>query len=130
MPAWLHQNWCLSFVLALGHFLWQGTLIALVLAIALRAAKSVAARYSLSLTALLLMAACPVMTLFWLMQPVSPAAVLDTPPPIVGEDFSPSQPMIPPTPIEDADKVEHVSKLPVIPPVAPIELNTTSTTPR
>ena len=129
MPAWLHQDWCLSFVLALGHFLWQGTLIALVLAIVLRAVKSVAARYWLSLTALLLMAACPVMTLFWLMQPVSPVAVLDTPPPIVGEEFSPSQPMIPPTSFADADKVEHVSKVPVIPPVAPIELNTTSTTP-
>ena len=28
MPAWLQRDWCSSFVLALGHFLWQGTLIA------------------------------------------------------------------------------------------------------
>lgn len=45
MPAWPPQEWCLSFVLALGHFLWQGTLIAVGLAIALRATKTVPVRY-------------------------------------------------------------------------------------
>ncbi len=59
MPGWLQRDWCSSFVLALGHFLWQGALIALVLAVAQRATKAVAARYWLSLAALLLMAVSP-----------------------------------------------------------------------
>ncbi len=64
MPAWLQRD-CSSFVLALGHFLWQGTLIAFVLAIALRATKNVSVRYWWSLAALLVMAACPIVTLGW-----------------------------------------------------------------
>ena len=65
MPAWLQRDWCSSFVLALGHFLWQGTLIAFVLAIALRATKTVSVRYWLSLAALLVMPCCVGGTLIW-----------------------------------------------------------------
>ncbi|MFN0054701.1 MAG: M56 family metallopeptidase [Planctomycetales bacterium] len=90
MPAWLRQEWCTSFVLALGHFLWQGALIGIGLAIALRAAKSVAVRYWLSLSALLLMAACPVATFGWLMQPPRSMSVAVVPPLV--------QPEIAPTP--------------------------------
>ena len=66
MPAWLQHDWCSSFVLALGHFLWQGTLIGIVLAIALRATKAVSVRYWLSLAALLVMPCCAGGTLVWL----------------------------------------------------------------
>ena len=80
MPAWLQRDWCSSFVLALGHFVWRGTSIALVLAIALRATKTVSVRYWLSLAALLVMAVSPVVTLGWLLRPVSHVAMLDNPP--------------------------------------------------
>ncbi|MBC7819310.1 MAG: M48 family metalloprotease, partial [Planctomycetaceae bacterium] len=88
MPAWLQRDWCSSFVLTLGHFLWQGTLIAVVLAIALRAVKTVSVRYWLSLAALLLMAACPMTTLGWLVRPVSHVAMFDTQP-VVREEAEP-----------------------------------------
>ncbi|MFM9962446.1 MAG: M56 family metallopeptidase [Planctomycetaceae bacterium] len=128
MPAWFQQEWCSSFVLTLGHFLWQGTLIAVALAIALRATKFVSARYWLSLTALLLMAACPIVTLGWLMQPVSHVATLDTQA-IVREVLAPSEPMIPVTPTEEASDVGHVSNVPVSPPVAPLDVHDTAPIP-
>ncbi|MFM9962448.1 MAG: M56 family metallopeptidase [Planctomycetaceae bacterium] len=118
MPTWLQQEWCLSFVLALGHFLWQGTLIAVLLAIALRATKKVSARYWLSLAALLVMAACPIVTLGWLMWPASHVAVLA--PPLALEEPAPSQPMSSDAPHNDADNVGYVSNVPVNPPVTPI----------
>lgn len=80
MPDWLQRDWCSSFVLTLGHFLWQGILVAALLAIGLRVVRSVAARYWLSLVALLLMAACPVATLGWLLLPQKPIAVAETTP--------------------------------------------------
>ena len=127
MPAWLQRDWCSPFVLSLGHFVWQGTLIAVLLAIALRATKSVAARYWLSLTVLLVMAACPIVTLGWLMWPVSQgsgvqnsklaAPVSESPtildPPILNFEH--------PTPPSD---VGQVSNLPVIPSAPLVELNT------
>ncbi len=73
MSDWYQHDWCASCVLVLSHFLWQGTLIALLTAIAIRAVRSTAVRYRLSLSALLLMAVCPVLTSGWLMQPVSAA---------------------------------------------------------
>lgn len=75
MPAWFLREGCLSFVLALGHFLWQGTLIAAGLAIVLRVTNSVRSRYWLSLGALLLMAACPAVTLAWLLTAFPPSHV-------------------------------------------------------
>ena len=123
MPAWLQRDWCLPFVLSLGHSVWQGTLIAVVLAIVLRATKTVSVRYWLSLVALLVMAACPIVTLGWLMQPVSPVATLD-PPPIVREEPAPTQPTIPVAPIEETSDVGHVGNVPVIPTAPPLELNT------
>ena len=121
MPAWLQQDWCSSFVLALGHFVWQGTLIAIVLSIALRATKSVSARYWLSLAALLLMAACPMATLGWLMQPVSHVAALDAIS-IAREEPAPNQPMNPAGSFEEPSDVGHVFNVPVIPTVATPEV--------
>jgi beta-lactamase regulating signal transducer with metallopeptidase domain len=126
MAAWLQHDWCSSFVLALGHFLWQGTLIALVLAIALRAVKAVSMRYWLSLAALLLMAACPAVTLGWLLQPARHVATLD-PLPVAREEPAPSQPMIPAETVEAASDVGHVSNVPVNPPIAPLDFNTSAT---
>ncbi len=122
MPAWLQHDWCSSFVLALGHFLWQGTLIAVVLAIALRATKTVSVRYWLSLAALLLMAVSPVVTLGWLLRPMSHVVTLDAQP-IVREEPAPSQPTIP---FEETSDVGQVSNLPVSPPIPPLDFNTTA----
>ncbi|MFM8252439.1 MAG: hypothetical protein ACKOBW_12640 [Planctomycetota bacterium] len=128
MPGWLPREWCLSFVLALGHFLWQGTLIAIVLAIALRATKTVAVRYGLSLAALLVMAACPLVTLGWLMQPASRVAVTD-PPPRMREELVPSQPTIPTAPSEEPADMGHFSHVRVSPASPPLDVNTTATIP-
>ncbi|MBC7819647.1 MAG: M56 family metallopeptidase, partial [Planctomycetaceae bacterium] len=124
MPAWLQRDWCLPFVLALGHFLWQGVLIAVVLAIALRAAKSVTVRYWLSLSALLLMAACPVTTFVWLMPPVQTAEPVATVP-IFREAPAPSQPVLPEAPFDAATDVEHVSNVPMPPPTSLPDFNAT-----
>ena len=128
MPAWLQQDWCSSFVLALGHFVWQGTLIAVVLAIALRATKVVSVRYWLSLAALLVMAVSPVVTLGWLMRPVSHVVTLDAQS-IVREEPAPSPPIIPAAPFEETSDVGHVSNVPVIPSITPLDFNTTATPP-
>ncbi|HND56111.1 MAG TPA: M56 family metallopeptidase, partial [Pirellulaceae bacterium] len=68
MPAWLQFDRCSTCVLALGHFLWQGALLGIAAAIALRVVTSTTARYWLSLSALVVMAACPVATFTWLAQ--------------------------------------------------------------
>src|SRR5216684_1439179 len=128
MPAWLQRDWCSSFVLTLGHFLWQGMLIAVVLAIALRATKAVSVRYWLSLAALLLMAVSPVVTLRWLLRPMSHGVSLDAQP-IMREKPAPSLPITPATPFEESSDVGHVSNAPVIPPVPPLNINTTATLP-
>ena len=117
MPDWLQRDWCSSFVLTLGHFLWQGMLIAGLLAIALRVVRSVAARYWLSLVALLLMAVCPIATLGWLLLPESPAAVVA--PAIVREEPVPTQAMMPVAPIEEPVDVADVSNVPVMPSSSP-----------
>ena len=128
MPAWLQHDWCSSFVLTLGHFVWQGTLIAIVLAIALRATKKVSVRYWLSLAALLVMAACPIVTLGWLMQPVSSGSGLQNSE-LADQEFSPLQQPAPPIlNFEDltpaSRDVGHVSNVPVITPAPTLELNT------
>ncbi|HLQ45492.1 MAG TPA: hypothetical protein VK137_12225, partial [Planctomycetaceae bacterium] len=128
MPAWLQRDWCSSFVLALGHFLWQGTLIAIVLAIALRAVKTISVRYWLSFAALLLMAVSPVVTLGWLLRPMSHIVTLDALP-IVREEPVPSQPIIPAVPFEESSDVGHVSNVPAIPSAPPLNINTTATLP-
>ena len=63
MVDWLLNDWCSTFMVTLGHFLWQGALIAVTLAVVMRAASSSAIRYRISLSALLLMAVCPVITI-------------------------------------------------------------------
>ena len=82
MLFWLQKDWSLSVVVALGHFIWQGLAIALILAATRRIVRSVSIRYGLSVAAMLLMAACPPVT-FWLdlssgaatPAPVTPTAV-------------------------------------------------------
>ncbi len=128
MPAWLQRDWCSSFVLALGHFLWQGTLIALVLAIALRATKTVAVRYWLSLAALLLMAVSPAVTLGWLLRPMNHVVALDAQP-IVREEPAPTSSIAPATSIEEPSDVGQVSNLPVNPPTTPLNFHTATTIP-
>jgi beta-lactamase regulating signal transducer with metallopeptidase domain len=61
---WLSRPELAALALALVHFLWQGTLIALLLAAAVRAfrIKRAAQRYACSLAALLAMAICPLIT--------------------------------------------------------------------
>lgn len=61
-------------MLAFGHFLWQSTMIAVLLMFVMRAASTSAARYSITLSALLLMTVCPVITFVWLSQPTHSAA--------------------------------------------------------
>jgi beta-lactamase regulating signal transducer with metallopeptidase domain len=76
MSDWLSNDWCSTFMLALGHFLRQGTLIAVAMAIMMRAVSSSAVRYRWSLSALLLMAVCPIITFLSLTQPATLAAVV------------------------------------------------------
>jgi hypothetical protein len=67
-PAELFAHpWSQAVTLALLHFVWQGALIAALLAAAveLLRIRSPQARYACSLAALLLMAACPVGTATW-----------------------------------------------------------------
>ena len=61
---WLARPELAALALALVHFLWQGTLIALLLAAVLRLGriKGASQRYACSLAALLAMALCPVIT--------------------------------------------------------------------
>ncbi len=124
MAAWLRYDWCSSLVLALGHFLWQGVLLAALLAVVLKATKNVAVRYWLSLSALLLMAACPVATLAWLAEPASPVeipAVVDViaeplePTPLVTQSLSgPDAPDLPmPIEVESSPNVPDVIPEPV-----------------
>ncbi len=123
MAAWLRYDWCSSLVLALGHFLWQGVLLAALLAVVLKATKNVAVRYWLSLSALLLMAACPVATLAWLAEPASPVEIPEVvdviaeplePTPLVTQSLSgPDAPDLP-MPIE----VESSPSIPAVVPEA------------
>lgn len=73
----LDCGFCLRLVVILGHFLWQGALVALAALAAARWAGSASARYRIYLSALLVMAACPLVTL-WVLPAhpaVAPAAL-------------------------------------------------------
>jgi len=74
---------CVKLVLTLGHFLWQATGIAVLAAAAawlLRRAEA-RARYAMMAAALLLMAACPVVTFSTLRPPAEPRVVARLPEP-------------------------------------------------
>jgi beta-lactamase regulating signal transducer with metallopeptidase domain len=62
---WLQHPWFIHLGWALVHFLWQGTLVALLLAAVLRAMRKQSAevRYAAACAAMVLMAALPVFTL-------------------------------------------------------------------
>ncbi|MDB4614760.1 hypothetical protein OAH18_03615, partial [bacterium] len=57
---------CLRLVTALGHSLWQVTLIAIVAAILMRMIRQASLRYQLGIVAMALMLACPLATYSWL----------------------------------------------------------------
>ena len=72
----LQSAFCLRLTETLGHFLWQGTIIALLtagIALALRR-RSSHLRYGIFLAALLVMAACPPVTFFLFTRPASEPA--------------------------------------------------------
>ncbi|MDX1946917.1 MAG: M56 family metallopeptidase [Pirellulaceae bacterium] len=64
LVEWLAQPWCRPLALVLLHFVWQGTLIAFVLAVAveLLGIRRQQDRHAASLLALVLMALCPLAT--------------------------------------------------------------------
>jgi HEAT repeat protein/beta-lactamase regulating signal transducer with metallopeptidase domain len=72
----LAQPWVMALGWALLHFLWQGTVVALLLAATLRAlrARSTNARYAAACVALLLMAMLPLATMA-LINPTTPSEV-------------------------------------------------------
>src|SRR3569623_1133855 len=78
VEAWASQPQLLALGGALLHFLWQGAIIALILAVTLRAmhGRSSNLRYLAAYAALLAMAVCPVMTYMWLSNG-TPATVVD-----------------------------------------------------
>jgi beta-lactamase regulating signal transducer with metallopeptidase domain/protein involved in polysaccharide export with SLBB domain len=64
--------------LALVHFLWQGTVLALVAAVLMRAARgSAQARYAIGIVTLCAMAAAPVATTAWVIQAAPNTVVLE-----------------------------------------------------
>jgi beta-lactamase regulating signal transducer with metallopeptidase domain len=73
------QPWCRPVALALLHFVWQGALVAAVLAVAveLLGVRRPQARYACSLAALVAMIALPALTVawFWSAEAPSPAAL-------------------------------------------------------
>jgi len=79
LHAMLNSDICIRVVLALGHFLWQATAIALVAMVAAWVLRrsSANARYALLLAALLAMAACPPATFCLLGGPAAAVADLD-----------------------------------------------------
>lgn len=113
MSDWFQHDWCSPCVLVLGHFLWQGTLIALLTATAMGTVRSAAVRYRLSLSSMLMMAVCPVLTLGWLNQPDHStselATTLITFPEIASDSTVRSE-------VPDAQRADaYASNLPVIP---------------
>src|SRR5262249_34045513 len=68
MESWAAQPAVEFLGRSLVHFLWQGSVVALLLAVLLYALRGATAnvRYRLACAALLVMAACPVATLAWL----------------------------------------------------------------
>ncbi len=70
MRTFLDSPLCTQLVLTLGHFLWQGVLIGVLVwlvSFALRR-RSAAARYRLLFLALIVLAACPVLTFTWVVS--------------------------------------------------------------
>lgn len=67
--------------LTLLHFLWQGTAVALVLAIlaGLLRLRGPSGRYALNLAALLVMAACPLLTFCWMRHASAPPTIVAAP---------------------------------------------------
>lgn len=63
MNALADRDFCAALVISLGHFLWQGMLIAGLVAIAVRRLKSARARYNVLAAAFCLMAVSPFATL-------------------------------------------------------------------
>jgi len=74
--AWLDTTLCVRLTLTLGHFLWEGLVIAVVAlsAVAISRRASARVRYGVFVGALLLMAACPPVT-FYVLGRAGPAAV-------------------------------------------------------
>ncbi|HVW02560.1 MAG TPA: hypothetical protein VHB77_19545, partial [Planctomycetaceae bacterium] len=70
VAAWASQPQLLELGAALMHFLWQGAIVALLLATALSALRRRSAnlRYMIACAALVSMAACPVATFVWSSQ--------------------------------------------------------------
>jgi len=80
--AWFDVDLSLCLVKALAHSLWQGTLVALLLALAVGALRRASAqsRYVLSVGALFVQAACPIVTLM-VLWPASEAMTSTSPTP-------------------------------------------------
>jgi len=78
--AWLDTTFCARLTLTLGHFLWQGLVIAFLAMCVGRLLRggSAAARYRVSVGALLLMAVCPPVT-FYLLESTRPVSGVDRP---------------------------------------------------
>jgi len=74
--AWLDATLCVRLTLTLGHFLWQGLVIAVVAlwAVAIFPRASARVRYGVFVGTLLLMAACPPVT-FYVLSPAERAEV-------------------------------------------------------
>lgn len=84
LTNWLDGRLCLSLVLTLGHFLWQGVLILLAVTLAYRLMQrqSAAVRYRLLVGGLLMMAACPIVTFLHVSdsaETVAPPALVQWP---------------------------------------------------
>ncbi|MDX1926261.1 MAG: PQQ-binding-like beta-propeller repeat protein [Pirellulaceae bacterium] len=65
MSGWLRTEICASIIVALGHFLWQGVIIALLTAIAIRALDCPQRRYRYALCGLIVMPVCTTLTIAW-----------------------------------------------------------------
>jgi hypothetical protein len=78
--AWLDTTFCARLTLTLGHFLWQGLVIAILAMCVGRLLRDVsaAARYRVFVVTLLLMVACPPVT-FYLIGRARPVSAVDLP---------------------------------------------------
>ncbi len=82
LESFLSQPLATALGWALLHFLWQGTLVALLLAGALRLLKGLStnARYAAACAAMLIMLALPLVTMTVLMRSAPPQATIETQP--------------------------------------------------
>src|SRR5688500_18876063 len=83
---WLAQPAGAVLTLTLLHFLWQGLLVALILAVIveLLCIRRVESRYACSLAAFMFMATCPVATWAWLTFAQAPGQVSTAQPAMAG----------------------------------------------